>query len=94
MVEPDVIPRNPLKVVKSIAMLFDSDFLEFIRGHPLPVSDRAKAVFHISVLNEPLPSPGSNLRSRGSHTSGRGLYVGITSSAHEQLTVIFIVLQI
>lgn len=34
--------------------LLDGDFLEFTNGRPLPLSDRAKAVFHMSVLNDTL----------------------------------------
>jgi 1-phosphatidylinositol-3-phosphate 5-kinase len=36
------------------ATLLDGDFLEFTNGRPLPLSDRAKAVFHMSVLNDTL----------------------------------------
>lgn len=38
-------------VVSSSATLLDGDFLEFTNGRPLPLTDRAKAVFHMSVLN-------------------------------------------
>lgn len=31
--------------------LLDGDFLEFTGGRPLPLNDRAKAVFHMSILN-------------------------------------------
>jgi hypothetical protein len=41
--------RGP--VVSSAATLLDGDFLEFTNGRPLPLTDRAKAVFHMSVLN-------------------------------------------
>ena len=41
--------RSP--VVSSSATLLDGDFLEFTNGRPLPLTDRAKAVFHMSVLN-------------------------------------------
>jgi 1-phosphatidylinositol-3-phosphate 5-kinase len=34
--------------------LLDGDFLEFTNGRPLPLSDRAKAVFHMSILNDTL----------------------------------------
>ena len=34
--------------------LLDGDFLEYTNGRPLPLSDRAKAVFHMSVLNDTL----------------------------------------
>jgi len=38
----------------SSATLLDGDFLEFTGGRPLPLSDRAKAVFHMSILNDTL----------------------------------------
>jgi 1-phosphatidylinositol-3-phosphate 5-kinase len=38
-------------------VLLDGDFLEFTNGRPLPLSDRAKAVFHMSVLNVSLCEP-------------------------------------
>lgn len=38
-------------VVTVSATLLDGDFLEFTSGRPLPLTDRAKAVFHMSVLN-------------------------------------------
>ena len=31
--------------------LLDGDFLEFTAGRPMPMDDRAKAVFHMSILN-------------------------------------------
>jgi Phosphatidylinositol-4-phosphate 5-Kinase. len=31
--------------------LLDGDFLEFTSGRPLPLTDRAKAAFHMSILN-------------------------------------------
>ena len=31
--------------------LLDGDFLEFTGGRPLPLTDRAKATFHMSILN-------------------------------------------
>ena len=31
--------------------LLDGDFLEFTRGRPMPMTDRAKAVFQMSILN-------------------------------------------
>ena len=39
------------QVVTVSATLLDGDFLEFTNGRPLPLTDRAKAVFHMSVLN-------------------------------------------
>eukprot|EP01082_Thalassiosira_pseudonana_P010182 g9036.t1 g9036 contig34:701062-703716(+) len=38
----------------SIPTLLDGDFLEFTGGRPLPLTDRAKAVFHMSILNDTL----------------------------------------
>merc|ERR1712127_652702 len=38
----------------SIPTLLDGDFLEFTSGRPLPLTDRAKAVFHMSILNDTL----------------------------------------
>lgn len=35
----------------SAGTLLDGDFLEFTNGRPLPLTDRAKALFHMSVLN-------------------------------------------
>mmetsp|Transcript_9237 Transcript_9237/g.17384 ORF Transcript_9237/g.17384 Transcript_9237/m.17384 type:complete len:2047 (+) Transcript_9237:105-6245(+) len=34
--------------------LLDGDFLEFTSGRPLPLTDRAKAAFHMSILNDTL----------------------------------------
>jgi len=31
--------------------MLDGDFLEFTAGRPMPMNDRAKAVFHMSILN-------------------------------------------
>jgi hypothetical protein len=31
--------------------LLDGDFLDFTAGRPMPMDDRAKAVFHMSILN-------------------------------------------
>jgi len=36
------------------ATLLDGDFLEFTGGRPLPLTDRAKAAFHMSILNDTL----------------------------------------
>ena len=38
----------------SVPTLLDGDFLEFTGGRPLPLNDRAKAVFHMSILNDTL----------------------------------------
>ena len=50
------VSSNPNKVDKeaSIPTLLDGDFLEFTKGRPLPLTDRAKAVFHMSILNDTL----------------------------------------
>jgi 1-phosphatidylinositol-3-phosphate 5-kinase len=40
--------------VKSSRTLLDGDFLEFTAGRPMPMNDRAKAVFHMSILNDTL----------------------------------------
>ena len=37
-----------------VPTLLDGDFLEFTGGRPLPLTDRAKAVFHMSILNDTL----------------------------------------
>mmetsp|Transcript_59378 Transcript_59378/g.145265 ORF Transcript_59378/g.145265 Transcript_59378/m.145265 type:complete len:2104 (+) Transcript_59378:138-6449(+) len=34
--------------------LLDGDFLEYMSGRPMPMLDRAKAVFHMSILNDTL----------------------------------------
>ena len=44
-VMPDV-SKEPIS-----STLLDGDFLEFTGGRPLPLNDRAKAVFHMSILN-------------------------------------------
>ena len=41
----------------TVPTLLDGDFLEFTSGRPLPLTDRAKAVFHMSILVSSLPSP-------------------------------------
>ena len=35
----------------SSSTLLDGDFLEFTAGRPLPLTDRGKAAFHMSILN-------------------------------------------
>ena len=35
-------------------VLLDENFLEFTSGRPLPLTDRAKAIFHMSILNDTL----------------------------------------
>lgn len=34
--------------------LLDGDFLDFTAGRPMPMTDRAKALFHMSILNDTL----------------------------------------
>ena len=38
----------------SVPTLLDGDFLDFTSGRPLPLNDRSKAVFHMSILNDTL----------------------------------------
>jgi len=35
-------------------VLLDENFLEFTKGRPLPLTDRARALFHMSILNDTL----------------------------------------
>ncbi|GMI55924.1 hypothetical protein ScalyP_jg1490 [Parmales sp. scaly parma] len=35
-------------------VLLDENFLEFTKGRPLPLMDRSKAIFHMSILNDTL----------------------------------------
>jgi Phosphatidylinositol-4-phosphate 5-Kinase len=37
-----------------MSTLLDGDFLEFTSGRPMPLTDRAKAVFQMSILNDTL----------------------------------------
>lgn len=39
---------------KESGTLLDGDFLEFTAGRPMPMNDRAKTVFHMSILNDTL----------------------------------------
>jgi 1-phosphatidylinositol-3-phosphate 5-kinase len=39
---------------KESGTLLDGDFLEFTSGRPMPMNDRAKAVFQMSILNDTL----------------------------------------
>ncbi|KAL7566411.1 hypothetical protein ACA910_000894 [Epithemia clementina (nom. ined.)] len=41
-------------VEKGPGTLLDGDFLEFTMGRPMPMTDRAKAVFQMSILNDTL----------------------------------------
>ncbi|OEU22087.1 SAICAR synthase-like protein [Fragilariopsis cylindrus CCMP1102] len=40
--------------IKGLRTLLDGDFLEETFGRPMPMHDRAKAVFHMSILNDTL----------------------------------------
>jgi len=42
---------NNSEVEPSLTTLLDGDFLEYTMGRPLPLSDKAKALFHMSILN-------------------------------------------
>ena len=45
-------PANALTVTKPVVSTYlDGDFLEFTGGRPLPLTDRARAAFHMSILN-------------------------------------------
>ena len=35
-------------------VLLDENFLEYTKGRPLPLTDRSKAIFHMSILNDTL----------------------------------------
>jgi hypothetical protein len=39
------------KVSEASSTMLDGDFIEFTGGRPLPLTDRAKAAFHMSILN-------------------------------------------
>jgi hypothetical protein len=50
-------PNNPDREdgrKKGPGTLLDGDFLEFTGGRPMPLHDRAKAIFHMSILNDTL----------------------------------------
>ena len=46
--------EHPSPVEKGPGTLLDGDFLEFTLGRPMPMTDRAKAVFQMSILNDTL----------------------------------------
>lgn len=46
-----VVHEIPSSKEGEVSTFLDGDFLEFTSGHPLPLNDRAKAVFHMSILN-------------------------------------------
>jgi|EP00984_Skeletonema_dohrnii_P005406 1-phosphatidylinositol-3-phosphate 5-kinase len=52
--EKDENDKDGKAKAASIPTLLDGDFLEFTSGRPLPLTDRAKAVFHMSILNDTL----------------------------------------
>lgn len=43
--------RNQQKLEAGPVTLLDGDFLEFTMGRPMPLTDRARAVFQMSILN-------------------------------------------
>ena len=45
----DEVPDSESK--PTVSTFLDGDFLEFTRGRPLPLTDKAKATFHFSILN-------------------------------------------
>ncbi|KAL3915868.1 MAG: hypothetical protein SGILL_005444, partial [Bacillariaceae sp.] len=47
-------PNSSNNRKKGPGTLLDGDFLEFTGGRPMPMHDRAKAVFHMSILNDTL----------------------------------------
>jgi hypothetical protein len=46
-----ILDRNDIKAAGTAATLLDGDFLEFTAGRPMPLTDRAKALFQMSILN-------------------------------------------
>ena len=53
-VEDSGISEHTTPVQKGPGTLLDGDFLEFTMGRPMPMTDRAKAVFQMSILNDTL----------------------------------------
>jgi len=47
--EPDDAQSNSSKGASGTQL--DGDFLEFTRGRPMPLNDRAKSLFHMSIQN-------------------------------------------
>lgn len=45
------VPESTTETMASPGTLLDGDFLQYTLGRPLPMTDRAKAVFHMSILN-------------------------------------------
>ena len=43
--------KESFKGSKAKGTMLDGDFIEFTSGRPLPMTDRAKAAFHMSILN-------------------------------------------
>jgi 1-phosphatidylinositol-3-phosphate 5-kinase len=52
--EDGPFPNSSSSRKKGPGTLLDGDFLEFTGGRPMPMHDRAKAVFHMSILNDTL----------------------------------------
>jgi Phosphatidylinositol-4-phosphate 5-Kinase len=51
MVEEESADTGKRKSDAGPSTLLDGDFLEFTMGRPMPLTDRAKAVFQMSILN-------------------------------------------
>lgn len=47
----DTPASNDLPQEPGLRTLLDGDFLEFTQGRPMPMTDRAKAIFQMSILN-------------------------------------------
>lgn len=47
-------PASDVRRSETDTVLLDENFLEFTSGRPLPLTDRAKAIFHMSILNDTL----------------------------------------
>ena len=78
------------QVVTVSATLLDGDFLEFTSGRPLPLTDRAKAVFHMSVLNvSGQLSLERLLHFANGELEHLPLFIGYTISFHHQCLGLF-----
>ena len=53
--------RESSKGSKNKGTMLDGDFIEFTGGRPLPMTDRAKAAFHMSILNVSIHYPSESL---------------------------------
>lgn len=52
--EPEAGKAKKTSSSSGPSTLLDGDFLEFTSGRPMPLTDRAKAVFQMSILNDTL----------------------------------------